>query len=51
MDIFLGSPKVAIEHERCLRAFPGKDPYDSKDNVGLLDVVRAQFLVVDYFVA
>lgn len=41
--------KIRDEYERWTAHFRGVDPYDSDDTIGLNDVLRAHFLVADYF--
>lgn len=40
---------VRAEYERCLKSV-GEDIYSSSTTLGLYDVLRAHFLIVDYFV-
>ena len=49
MDIFFDNPSVESEYLRWCKHFGTEDPYDSKDTIGLFDVLRAHFLIVDYF--
>lgn len=42
------SPTVREAYERCILQFPS-DPYDSPTTIGIHDVLRAHFLIVDYF--
>lgn len=40
---------VEAEYRRCIHAFMGEDPYESANTVGLHEVLRAHFLIVDFF--
>lgn len=42
------SHDIQTEYERCMKAFP-RDPYASPTTIGIHDVIRAHFLIVDYF--
>lgn len=49
MNVLFTSSSVEQEYLRWARQFPGEDRYDGKHTVGLLDVLRAHFLIADYF--
>lgn len=49
MEVRFESERIKQEYERWFRHFGGQDLYDSSATVGLLDVLRAHFLVADYF--
>jgi prophage maintenance system killer protein len=43
-------PEVEREFQRVLRQIDQHDPYSSRDTVGIVEVLRAHFLIADYFV-
>lgn len=49
MEILITSERIKKEYERWCRHFGEEDPYDSRETVGLKDVLRAHFLIADYF--
>ena len=49
MEILLDNAPVQKEFERWCKYFDGDDAYDTSDTVGLVDVLRAHFLIADYF--
>lgn len=49
MDIYIEHPPVQSEFERWCKYFGDADPYTAQGNIGILDVLRAHFLIVDYF--
>lgn len=49
MDVLIENHRVQEEFERWLKIFGDEDPYDSPETVGLKDVLRAHFLIADYF--
>lgn len=49
ISVLFDNNKIREEYERWVAHFHGLDPYDSDDTVGLNDVLRAHFLVADYF--
>ncbi|MGE0133386.1 MAG: type II toxin-antitoxin system death-on-curing family toxin [Blastocatellales bacterium] len=49
MEIFIENQPVKIEFIRWYNYFGKQDPYTERGNIGILDVLRAHFLVVDYF--
>lgn len=48
-DVIFDNPPVKREFFRWLEFFGTDDPYHSQETVGMMDVLRAHFLVVDYF--
>lgn len=48
-QITFDNGRVEEEFLRWLRYFGVQDPYDSDDTIGMMDVLRAHFLIVDYF--
>lgn len=51
MEVDFSSEKIKFEYERWAKQFGNEDPYDGNETVGILDVLRAHFLIVDYFYA
>ncbi len=51
MEVEFSSEQVKSEHDRWAKHFGSEDPYDGTETVGILDVLRAHFLIVDYFYA
>lgn len=51
MEPLFDSKAVEAEYLRWLKHFGEEDRYDGKETVGLLDVLRAHFLIADYFFA
>ncbi len=49
MEIPFQSAAIRAEFDRWLRHFGESDGYDQNDTVGLLDVLRAHFLIADFF--
>ena len=49
MEVAFEHAKVEHEYRRWLSDFGTADEYDTKETVGLLDVLRAHFLIADYF--
>lgn len=49
MEIFIENDRVKSEFDRWCRYFGDHDPYTSNGNIGLRDVLRAHFLIADYF--
>lgn len=49
MEILLENNAVQKEFERWCKFFDSDDIYDTTDTVGILDVLRAHFLIADYF--
>ena len=48
-EVLFDNPKVRDEFLRWVDHFGNDDPYQSADTVGLFDVLRAHFLIADYF--
>jgi death-on-curing family protein len=48
-DIIISNEVIKSEYIRCRTQFAVNDPYDSHDTMGILDVLRAHFLIADYF--
>lgn len=49
MEILIENETVKKEFERCCARFGEYDPYTAKGNIGIVDVLRAHFLIADYF--
>ena len=49
MEIFIENLPVKSEFERWYNHFGELDPYTANGNIGIQDVLRAHFLIVDYF--
>lgn len=49
MEILIDNPRVQSEFDRWYKYFGEYDPYAVNDNVGIHDVLRAHFLIADYF--
>lgn len=49
MEIIIDNNDVREEFERWCKYFGSSDPYASAETIGLLDVLRAHFLIADYF--
>lgn len=49
MEVTFTNSRIADEYQRWLREFGNEDSYDTDDTVGILDVLRAHFLIADYF--
>lgn len=49
MEVIFEHAVVSSEYQRCLTAFRQEDQYDTNETVGILDVLRAHFLIADYF--
>ena len=49
MEVVFTSDAVRDEYSRWHKHFGENDPYDKSDTVGILDVLRAHFLIADYF--
>lgn len=49
MEVIFENAPVADEYQRWLGSFDQDDSYDTNETVGLLDVLRAHFLIVDFF--
>ena len=49
MEILIDNAPVRDEFNRWCNYFKNDDLYSSKDTVGLFDVLRAHFLIADYF--
>lgn len=49
MEVIFVNKPIADEYQRCLGVFGHEDSYDTNETVGLLDVLRAHFLIADYF--
>jgi death-on-curing protein len=49
MEIFLDNAPVKKEFERWSKYFERDDAYETIDTIGLVDVLRAHFLIADYF--
>lgn len=49
MEIILENPQVRSEFTRWCDHFGDSDPYTANGNIGIRDVLRAHFLVADYF--
>lgn len=49
MEILIDNPKVKAEFDRWYLHFGEHDPYAIDGNIGIHDVLRAHFLIVDYF--
>lgn len=49
IDIIFDNTDVEKEYARWCSHFGEEDPYQSTDTIGLFDVLRAHFLVVDHF--
>lgn len=49
MEVTFINAAVAEEYQRWASQTGGVDHYDTSDTVGLLDVLRAHFLIADYF--
>ena len=49
MEVIFTSNAVRDEYVRWHKHFGENDPYDKSDTVGILDVLRAHFLIADYF--
>lgn len=48
-EIIIENKKIKSEFDRWSNIFGLEDPYDSQETVGLKDVLRAHFLIADYF--
>ena len=48
-EIIIDNNKVKSEFDRWTKILGSEDPYDSHETVGLMDVLRAHFLIADYF--
>jgi hypothetical protein len=49
MQLLLDNEVVKNEYERWLVKFGSVDPYDTKETLGVKDVLKAHFLIADYF--
>jgi death-on-curing protein len=49
MEIAFSNEMVSNEYNRWTRQVDADDQYDTQETVGLLDVLRAHFLIADYF--
>ncbi len=49
MEVVFSNEAVAIEYRRWADQVDPDDRYDTADTVGLLDVLRAHFLIADFF--
>jgi len=49
MEILIENQRVKSEFDRWYKHFGEHDPYTANDNIGIHDVLRAHFLIVDYF--
>lgn len=50
MEVVFCNEIVSVEYRRWASQIEAEDHYDTKDTVGLLDVLRAHFLIADYFI-
>lgn len=48
-DVIFDNAPVEKEYQRWLDFFGTDDPYQSEETIGMMDVLRAHFLIVDYF--
>jgi hypothetical protein len=51
MEIVIDNPSVKSEFVRWCDYFGNSDPYTANGNIGIQDVLRAHFLIADYFYA
>lgn len=49
MEIFIENHAVKSEFDRWCNRFGENDPYTASGNIGIRDVLRAHFLIADYF--
>jgi len=49
MEVVFSNEAIAGEYQRWAGQVDSDDRYDTRDTVGLLDVLRAHFLIADYF--
>lgn len=49
MEIVFSNEAILTEYQRWANQVDQEDQYDTHDTVGLLDVLRAHFLIADYF--
>ncbi len=49
MEIIIDNEAVKAEYERWRVHFGDHDPYTANNNIGIRDVLRAHFLIADYF--
>ncbi len=49
MEIIIDNPPVKSEFLRWCEYFGNDDPYTANGNIGIRDVLRAHFLIADYF--
>ncbi len=49
MEVAFLNEMVSNEYKRWVRQVDADDQYDTQETVGLLDVLRAHFLIADYF--
>lgn len=49
MEIIIDNPLVKSEFIRWCEFFGDDDPYNANGNIGIRDVLRAHFLIADYF--
>jgi len=48
-DVIFDNARIENEFVRWVDHFGTEDPYHSDDTIGMMDVLRAHFLIVDYF--
>jgi len=49
MEILIENQSVKAEFDRWRDHFGDQDPYTANGNIGICDVLRAHFLIADYF--
>ena len=49
MEVLIDNEQVKAEFIRWCKFFGDNDPYTKDGNIGILDVLRAHFLIADYF--
>lgn len=49
MEVVFANEAINSEYKRWAEQVDADDQYDTRDTVGLLDVLRAHFLIADYF--
>lgn len=49
MEIIIEHPEIKEAFERWVKHFGDSDPYATKHTIGMMDVLRAHFLIADYF--
>lgn len=48
-DVIFDNPRIEEEFLRWVEHFGTEDPYHSDETIGMMDVLRAHFLIIDYF--